>query len=265
MKQMVRGTVKLAYREVGTEHAPAMLFVHGWGCDHSHFAAQQAFFGNTRRTVAVDLRGHGASDAPVEDYTVASFVDDLAWQCRELELNKPIVVGHSMGGNIALEFASRHPDLLAAVVVIDSVLFPSADIADGIRAMAEGLRSPDYLSVLAQSAVPLFLPTDDPAVRSRFAASVKATPQHVLASSFSSHLVDYDAAGAASNCRLPVAYIGAETPLGNTSKFGELSPQLKVGRVLGAGHFVTILVPDQVNAMITAFDQAYVRSASYSS
>jgi pimeloyl-ACP methyl ester carboxylesterase len=261
MKKMMRGTVKLAYREVGADHSPAMLFVHGWGCDHSYFEPQQEFFGASRRTIAVDLRGFGASDAPEGDYTVASFVDDLAWQCRELRLDRPVVVGHSMGGNIALEFASRHPDLLAAVVVIDSVLFPSAELAGGLQAMAEIVRNSDDVSALEQLAAALFLPTDDPAIRSRFRASLKATPPHVLAPSFASHLVDYDAVRAATNCRVPTAYIGAETPLGDTSRLSELSPQLKVGQVLGAGHFVTLLAPDQVNAMIAAFDQTYAGGA----
>jgi hypothetical protein len=67
-----------------------------------YFAPQQKFFGTTRRTVAVDLRCHGASDAPRQEYTVADFADDLAWQCRLLELKKPIVVGRSMGGTAML-------------------------------------------------------------------------------------------------------------------------------------------------------------------
>jgi pimeloyl-ACP methyl ester carboxylesterase len=260
VKYLKRGPVNLAYQEVGAQDGSAMLFVHGWGCDHSYFAPQQAFFGKKRRTIAVDLRGHGASDAPVQDYNVAGFVDDLVWQCRELKLQRPVVVGHSMGGNIVLELAARHPDLLAAVVVIDSVLFPPPAFADGRRAMAEGLRRPDYLSVSAQSAANLFLPTDSAVVRSRFAGSVKATPQHVLASSFSSHLVDYNAVWAATNCKVPVAYVGGETPLGNTSQFREFCPQLRVGRIFGAGHFMTLLVPDQVNAMIATFGD-HVRSA----
>jgi pimeloyl-ACP methyl ester carboxylesterase len=259
MKQMKRGTVSLAYRDVGTGRAPAILFVHGWGCDHSHFAPQQAFFGQKRRTIAVDLRGHGASDAPVQDYTVAGFADDLAWQCRELGLDRPIIVGHSMGGNIALELASRHSSLLAAAIIIDSVVFPPPALAEGLSAIAETLRGPEYLSVMAQSEALLFLPTDDPAVRSGIARTFTAVPQHVLASAYRGHLIDYDAAWAAKNCRIPVAYIGADTPLGDTSKFRELCPHLKVGQTLASGHFSTLLVPDQVNAMIAAFEQAYVQ------
>jgi hypothetical protein len=51
------------------------------------------------------------------------------------------------------------------------------------------------------------------------------TPQHVLASAFGSHLIDFDAAAAA--CKLPIAYIGAVVPMANLSKFREFCPHLK--------------------------------------
>jgi len=54
---------------------------------------QIAHFGQTRRVVAVDLRGHGASDAPEQEYIMAGFADDIAWQCAQLGLQKPMVIG----------------------------------------------------------------------------------------------------------------------------------------------------------------------------
>ena len=101
-----RDGVALAYDEAG-HGDPPLLLVHCWTCDHTFFAPQFHYFRRTHRVVAVDLRGHGASDKPGQDYTVAGFVDDLVWLCGQLELTKPVVIGHSMGGNIALELAAR--------------------------------------------------------------------------------------------------------------------------------------------------------------
>ena len=64
-------------------------------------------WGNQEPNLSSDLRGHGRSDVPHQDYTMAAFADDLAWPCTELELTKPVVVGHSMGGNVALKLAAR--------------------------------------------------------------------------------------------------------------------------------------------------------------
>jgi pimeloyl-ACP methyl ester carboxylesterase len=74
------------------------------------------FFAKSHRVVSVDLRGHGKSDDPEQDYTMAIFANDLAWLCEKLRLIKPVVIGHSMGGNIALELAARYPHVPASIV-----------------------------------------------------------------------------------------------------------------------------------------------------
>src|SRR5207302_5097401 len=79
-----------------------------------------AHFGQRQRVVAVDLRGHGGSAAPEQDYTIPGHADDVAWMIQELGLNKPVVIGHSMGGAIAFDLAARYPELPAAIVAIDA-------------------------------------------------------------------------------------------------------------------------------------------------
>ncbi len=135
-----REGVRLAYIEAGPARpaSPPLVFIHGWMGDHHAILPQFLHFAETRRVVAIHLRGHGDSDAPEQDYTMAGFADDIAWQCRQLGLEKPLIVGHSLGGAIALELAGRHPDLPSGIVIIDSIVFPAAGIhgrraADGRR------------------------------------------------------------------------------------------------------------------------------------
>lgn len=261
MQRLTRAGLSLAYRDEGTGDAAPVLLVHGWGCDHSYLAPQIERFARSRRVLAIDLRGHGSSEAPAGDYTVGSFADDLAWFCAELALVKPVVVGHSMGGTIGLELAARHPDLALAVVMIDSMVFPSPELTSLLVKMADDLRGGDYFAALDMACSVLLLAVDDPAVALKLAASLRATPRHVVVAAFHEHLVAYDATAAATACRVPIAYIGAESPLGDTAMFRNLCPQLKVGQTLGAGHFSPLLVPDQVNAMIAGFLRAYASSA----
>ena len=123
MQLIKRNGVGLAYEEMNSA-APPIILIHGWSCDHTVFARQAKVLSQSHHVVLVDLRGHGMSDAPHQDYTMAAFADDLAWLCTELALVKPIVVGHSMGGNVALELAASRPELLSSIVLIDSVVFP---------------------------------------------------------------------------------------------------------------------------------------------
>jgi len=253
MHTLSRDGVKLAYDENGRGDPPILL-VHCWTCDHTFFAPQIAHFSQTHRVVAVDLRGHGASDKPRQEYTVAGFADDLAWLCGQLELRKPVVIGHSMGGNVALELAARHPDLPAAIVMLDSAIVPPEGLIEAVRALAESLKGPDYREAQRKFMADLtFLPTDNPQDKARIVDLMSAAPQHVMGNALEHHLLTWDGAAAAAACAVPALYIGAAYPLADVARFRELCPRLVVGQTVGAGHFNNQLVPDQVNAMIERF------------
>ncbi|MEJ7755036.1 MAG: alpha/beta fold hydrolase [Nocardioidaceae bacterium] len=75
----------------------------------AYLAPQLAHFATRHRTVAVDLRGHGESDAPEQDYTIEGFASDVAWMSQQLGLERPVVVGHSLGGIVALHWPRLVP------------------------------------------------------------------------------------------------------------------------------------------------------------
>ena len=250
MQKLNRNGIVLAYEEAG-RGAPPMLFVHGFGGDHSHFAPQVDYFRRSHRVVAVDRRGHGQSDKPGQDYTIAGFADDLAWLCAELGLYKPVLVVHSMGA-IGLELVAQQPELLAALVILDAPFLPPPEVEAGFRQILEGLRSPAYREVIRHMADTMaFLPTDNQERKARIVEGMCATPQQVLVSSWEQFLV-HDGAAAAAACRLPVLYIGSVFPA-NLARFKELCPQLVTAQTVGAGHFHQLEVPGQVNAMIDRF------------
>jgi len=245
--------VKLAYTQAGSG-TPPLVFLHGWAGDHTIFTPQFDHFSQTHRTIAVDLAGHGQSDKPNKSYTVASFAQDIAWLCFKLGVTKPVIVGHSMGGNIALEIAARYPELPAAIILLDSVVFPLPGLKESALLPVEAaLRGPAYREAIRQGIAGLFMPTDDQACKARLIESAAATPQHVALSAFQNHLINYDASEFAAACRIPVGYIAATNPMADLARFRSLCPQLVTSQVMQAGHFASLLAPDQVNAMIERF------------
>jgi pimeloyl-ACP methyl ester carboxylesterase len=265
MEFLSRDGVRLAYDEQGSG-SPPILFVHGWCCDHTYFAPQAEHFKADHRVIAVDLRGHGASDKPNQDYTMAGFADDLDWLCEQLGIERPVVVGHSMGGVIAFEMAARHPERVGAVVALDApVVLPIAQ-RDQITGLIEGLKSPAYQDV-ARGFVSevLFLPTDDAERRAQVADQVAATPQHVVVSAMQG-LFNCDTEASVGGCTAPTLLIYSAVPPAPlpelVDQLRELCPHVVIGQTVGAGHFNQLEVPEQVNAMIERFMQVSPSAAS---
>jgi pimeloyl-ACP methyl ester carboxylesterase len=250
MKIILNDGVHLAFDDIGV--GSPIVLVHGFACDHRFFARQIEGLSSRHRVIAVDLRGHGISDAPQIDYTMQAFAADLAWLCGELELSRPVIVGHSMGGNVALEFAARYPDLARGILLIDSQLFAPEAKIDFLRAVLDGLRTDDYQAILRRAAAKLFISTDDPARKEWILTSMAKTSWHVLVSAFQ-HMIAHDAAWAVKACSMPLAYIGAACPLGDVEKLKAECPNIMTAQTLGAGHFSILEVPDQINSMIAQF------------
>ncbi len=122
-KQVVISTdprVVLSAVDIAPEHPRrTFLFIHGFGGHLRHWVYQLSHFALDSRVIAIDLRGHGRSDSPPGDYVMDDVQADLATALRELDVEeKVIVVGHSFGGAIAAEFASRYPDKTSHLVLI---------------------------------------------------------------------------------------------------------------------------------------------------
>jgi pimeloyl-ACP methyl ester carboxylesterase len=110
----------IAFTQTGSGR-PALLFVHGWQADHSVWRGTIAALGPDVRAVAVDLRGSSESRSARGPYRLERFAADLRELVEHLGLGPVVIVGHSMGGTVALRFAVDAPHATAAIVLIAPV------------------------------------------------------------------------------------------------------------------------------------------------
>jgi len=253
MPTLDRDGVKLFYEEAGAGDPP-IVFVHGWTCNHTYFAPQYDHFAANHRVITVDLRGHGDSDKPEQDYTIAGFADDVAWLCGEIGVQQPVVVGHSMGAAIALELARRQPSVARAAVLVDAApIVLSPELTGTLQGMVAGMQSADHLTVRRGFVDGfLFAAYDDPVRKSQIADDMLGAPQHVAVSCMNA-IGSWDGADAARECAIPALHIGADQPINDATTLRGLNPLIATGQTVGAGHFNQLFAADQVTAMITSF------------
>lgn len=107
---------QVAYTDEGK--GPTLLFIHGFPLNRGCWSRQIDGFKHSNRVIAADLRGFGASEPSSGDVTMKGFAEDLFALCQQLQTGPAIVVGHSMGGYIALAFAKAFPMFLSGLVLV---------------------------------------------------------------------------------------------------------------------------------------------------
>ena len=119
-----------------------VLFVHGLGGSSAHWRAQLAALRPHRRAIALDLRGHGRSvRSKGGGYGISDYASDVAVVADELELGRFVLAGHSLGGLVAIEYAGRHQDRVAGLLLADPngdmTKIPREEMAPFLAALQE--------------------------------------------------------------------------------------------------------------------------------
>lgn len=112
--------VTISYDKRGRGNT-ALVFIHGWCSNRTFWREQLNTINDKYRVVSIDLPGHGKSGRDREVYTFSSFANDVKRVVESLDLKKIVLIGHSMGGLIALEAAQLMPDRIIGIVGIDAI------------------------------------------------------------------------------------------------------------------------------------------------
>jgi pimeloyl-ACP methyl ester carboxylesterase len=244
--------VRLAF-EVAGAGDPPMIFVHGWCCDRSYFAPQVRHFAARHAVAAVDLRGHGESstiDPGPGAYDIAVLAEDVLAVAAAAGLGRPVLVGHSLGALVGLVCAAR-PGAIRALVMVDPAPITNepakaffAESVDAVR--ADGDRS--WRTAFVKG---MFLPTDA-ARRQAIIEEFPATAPGIAAAVLRA-MSEFDGAAVLGAATVPVLSIGSAGPANTAADLRQACPAITIGQTVGAGHFIQLEVPDQVNAMIERF------------
>jgi len=234
----------------GGQGEPAIVFVHGWCSNATHFEAQLTAFSKTRRVLAIDRRGHGASEAPEHGYNAQQHANDLAAVFDHEQIVSAVIVGHAGGCPSVLQFATDAPERCEALVLLDTRISPKAD-----------LRGSESHSPLAQMVSSIaddatfdkiyrgFISDRHPELADSVVADALRMPRRVAQADLAS--IAIDTVSLARSVRCPVLWLTAEQA--DQELLSSIVRDIRFHVVSESGHFVQLEVPDQVNAAIVSF------------
>ncbi|RFU44872.1 alpha/beta fold hydrolase [Paraburkholderia sp. DHOC27] len=234
----------------------ALVFLHYWGGSCRTWDGVVDSLSSAYRSIAIDHRGWGESDAPAHGYTIADLADDAEDVIAELKLRAFVLVGHSMGGKVAQLLASRRPQGLQGVVLVA----PSPPSAMKFSAEQRAAMSSAYDSRESISGVLDNVLTANPLTRAQreqvIADSLRGAPQAKAAWPNAGMLEDITAEVGVIN--VPVTVISGERDQVDSVETlrNELLPRIQGARLHvlpGIGHLSPLEAPAAVATVIREF------------
>ncbi|PKB79071.1 MAG: hypothetical protein BZY88_15180 [SAR202 cluster bacterium Io17-Chloro-G9] len=169
---------RLFYESQGAG-GPPLVFVHGFGCTHEDWQSQVDFFNTGHQVVTCDLRGHGASDRDPANCDIVTFGADVGALLHELDLQRVVLVGHSMGCRVAVQASRSASPRLAGVILIDGSRGGAGDPEAVEQQAQQNLRDTGYAATVHRLFAEMFLEGCDPKLRDRLISQAEAFPEEV--------------------------------------------------------------------------------------
>lgn len=265
--------IRIRAVERGDSDSPAVIMVHGWGCSAYVFRFNMpALAAAGFRAIAIDLKGHGLSDKPQhpDDYTIDALVEHLREALDALEVERPALVGHSLGGSLVYHFAARYPERVRCLGLISPAGLTGVPRMRAYRFLTPVLLIPLFRRLRSRAIVRAALRRVY-GTRGHFTA--RDVEEYFAPTQFAEYgpairhaLHSYDW-NAADHRQLPTVDLPATGIWGSFDHmmaneameiYRRLVPQIVLREVRNAGHVVAEETPEEVNeALLAMLRQVY--------
>ncbi len=245
--------IRVHYKSLGSGDT-ALVFVHGWSCDHSFWRNQASAFDGKIRVILVDLPGHGKSDKPKIDYTMELFAKAVNAVLTEAGVNSAVLAGHSMGTPVARQFYRLYPKKTRALIAVDGSLKQLTQDAKQIEQIMSRFAGPDFQENVGKFVDGMFLPQTSDSVRKSVKDVMANAQQHVATSAMKNM---FDASiWKDDEIKVPLQVINAKQPFWSPEYeqyVRKIAPQVDYRVMEGVGHFLMMEKPEEFNAIMTGF------------
>lgn len=247
----------LYYRDSGGD-GPAIVFSHGLLMDHEMFGPQLHAFRHHYRCITWDERGHGQTAGDhIEPFSYYDSADDLAALLAHLDIKQAVLAGMSQGGYLSLRCALTHPEIVRALILIDTQA-QTEDPAKtgGYKQMVDTWAQQGLLDQIADTIEQIILGPAWPG-SAVWKAKWRGMKPHNLLACFQTLVSRDDISDRLGQIKVPALAIHGEADMAITldraQDMAQRLPNAKLVIVPGAGHAANLTHPEPVNAAIESF------------
>jgi pimeloyl-ACP methyl ester carboxylesterase len=245
--------IHVQYRVYG-QGEPALVLIHGWSCDSNYWREQVPEFKKKYTIVAVDLAGHGGTDGNRSDWSIARFGQDVATALSAVPNNQLILVGHSMGGPVAIEAARLLKGRVIGIIGVET--FKSIGAPLPSKAQVDAIMKPfeaDFIGhTRALVTEHFFGPNPKPDLVTKIAYDMSLSPPRVAVPSMRA-LLEYDFSAPLKDVSVPIVAINSDLgePV-NEARIRKVLPNFHSVTLAGDGHFLMMEDPARFNPALEA-------------
>ena len=238
----------IVYEKTGNGEQ-ALVFVHCWSCDKSYWQNQLEYFGDKYTIIAIDLAGHGESGLDRKEWSIENYGKDIKAVVEKENLNNVILVGHSMGGDVALSAAEQLGDKVKGLITIDT--FQDIEQKFNQRQFDEFYSQfeKDFEGTTRQFAIMLFGDNADSILVKTISDDMSSATPEVALASFTS-LFHFSEAENFDKINLPVRFINSEKFPTNIEAAKRHIKDFDIKIIKGAGHFPMLEKPEEFNSLL---------------
>lgn len=243
---------RIAYDVVG-EGRTTLIFIHGWSCDGRYWQKQVPVFAKVYQVITVDLAGHGHSSLGRSDFSMLSFANDVKAIIDKENIDRAILIGHSMGGGVIAEAARLMPEKVVGIVAIDTLQNVAERIPQSVIDEAVIPFEADFRSAAHDFVSPMFPKGTDQQLVNWVKEDMSSAPKEIALSAFRNCLGQYVSGEAAivfKDITVPVVSINARlwptAPEENTKHI----KNYQLIYIEETGHFPMLEKPKEFNVLL---------------
>lgn len=228
----------------------ALVFVHCWCCDRTYWKDQADFFAGQYRVVTLDLAGHGESGSGRRDWSMEAYGQDVRAVADKLNLKKMVLIGHSMGGPVAIAAAQLMPGRVIGLVGVDVFQNLEETFApEQVEAFLAPLRA-HFRETTDGFVRSLFPPSTDSALVAWVVADMSSAPPEVGIRSMEA-MFRFDQKAVLQDIGIPVRCINADMWPTDAESDRRVIPSFEVSIMKGRGHFLHMEDPATFNKLLS--------------